>query len=408
MELYVRFRVRSEEECMQLIESLFKNPNGEVKEFFYSNMKKMQGDEGISDLAQGDVQESYKDFVGEQTEQEERLKQEKQPEQESYDYPVGEQTEQEEQMEQEQQPEQESYDYLVGEQTEQEERLEQEKQPEQESYDYPVGEQTEQEEQMEQEQQPEHYEDSNSNTATQEVAVDVEGTDVTDQDIKSELNELAKKAKSFEDFVEIVADWLRLERQKEFFKVLIQIASSEERPTWNQIEQDFKLEALDREYSEWKKICTGKIVKEKTGYTLLKFVKILIKYKVGFEKEGKIEPFDLQPLNTEIVKFKKALKEVDRDSPIEIRIKPILEAMGLKEQTPRDEQLILNFISSAMQKNLGGKSFSDIATEIGVHPSDILDTQMTVSKLVNQFMWTYANQKMRVMEFLQKIQLAVM
>ena len=76
-----------------------------------------------------------------------------------------------------------------------------------------------------------------------------------------ELEKIAKKASSFEDFAKLVAEWLEMDKRQEFFKNLVIVSAEIDKITWKELEKALKHKNIF--YTQWDKIWSGQQVSEK-------------------------------------------------------------------------------------------------------------------------------------------------
>ncbi len=386
-------------------------------------------------------QESEENENSEQTEQEsEEIENSEQTEQESEENENSEQTEQEsEENENSEQTEQESEENENSEQTEQEsEESENSEQTEQESEENENSEQTEQEsEEIENSEQTEKTRKKNGRPATKKK----EATKTESKIINiPELKEIAEKATSFDNFAELIAKWLEMDKRQEFFKNLIIVSADVDKITWKELEKALKNNNIA--YTQWDKIWSGQQVSEKLkekSVTMLPLLNAIVEYK-GYsfkqkeeqsEKEKSTEqsteeatenaeenseeanetvfsrPRVKMECMPEIKDFEETLASVDKTQPVEERVRYVLEAMGLSELPAKEQKQIIEIASTAVRK--GRMAFDIIFVEAKIPIEQTMTARMTFSKFVNDFVQKYeSDRKVKLLTFLSELQKIIM
>lgn len=256
-----------------------------------------------------------------------------------------------------------------------------------------------------------------------------------------EIEEFSKKATSFSDFVDLVVDWLKMERpeSKKFFKELIFAGTMVENISWKDLKNALKERKVV--YAEWDKIQASKHVSERLkeySVTILPLVNILVQYKdysfnteetkelVEEVKEETIEEFtkEVKEINAgiqfkapktrirmegmpEIPEFEEVLGSVDMSNPIEKRVEYVLDAMGLKALDVREQNQILELASTAVKK--GKMSFDIIFVDSNIPLEQTMNARMSFSSFVNNYIQKYDKaRRIRLLDFLLELQKVVM
>ena len=424
----------------------------EIIELNYGkNLNEYEEDETVQVETEFDSeQESLESENSERTEQEsQESENSKQTEQESEESENSGQTEQEsEENENSEQTEQESEENEDSEQTEQEsEESENSGQTEQESEENENSEQTEQEsEEIENSEQTEQESEEIENSEQTEKTRKKNGRPVTKKKEPTkteskvinipELKEIAEKATSFENFAELIAKWLEMDKRQEFFKNLIILSADVDKITWKELEKALKNNNIA--YTQWDKIWSGQQVSEKLkekSVTMLPLLNAIIEYK-GYsfkqkeeqsEKENSAEQAtenvekNLEEANEtvfskprvkmecmpEIKEFEETLASVDKTQPVEERVRYVLEAMGLRELPAKEKKQIIEIASTAVRK--GRMAFDIIFVEAKIPIEQTMTARMTFSKFVNDFVQKYENgRKVKLLTFLSELQKIIM
>lgn len=96
----------------------------------------------------------------------------------------------------------------------------------------------------------------------------------------SELEEIAKKATSFENFAKLVAEWLEMDRRQDFFTNLVIVSAEVDKITWKELEKALKDKNVV--YTQWDKTWSGQQVSKKLkeySATMLSFLNATKQYK---------------------------------------------------------------------------------------------------------------------------------
>lgn len=251
------------------------------------------------------------------------------------------------------------------------------------------------------------------------------------------LEEIAKKATSFEHFVKLVAEWLEMDMRQEFFENLVIVGTEIEKISWKELEQTLKDKGIF--YSQWDKIWITQQVSKKLkvySITILPLLNVMVQYKdysFSFEQsnedpteqatEEKIsaitEEFTGKVEETTIKKrvkmecmpaiphFEEALGSIDKTQPIEDRVKHVLIAMGLEKKNAQEQQEIFEIANTAVR--LEKMAFDIIFLKANIPMETSINARMTFSKFINDFVITYNSDKeVKLLVFLKQLQDIVM
>ena len=344
-----------------------------------------------------------------------------------------------EESENSEQTEQESEESEDSEQTEQEsEESENSEQTEQESEESEKFEQTEQEsEETGNSEQTGKTRKKNGRSATKKK----KSTKTESKIINiPELKEIAKKATSFDNFAELIAKWLEMDKRQEFFKNLIIVSADVDKITWKELEKALKDNNIY--YTQWDKIWSGQQVSEKlkeNSVTMLPLLHAIVEYKeYSFkqteeysEKENSTEqateeatenaeenseeanetvfsrPRVKMECMPEIKEFEETLASVDKTQSVEERVRYVLESMGLSELPAKEQKQIIEIASTAVRK--GRMAFDIIFVEAKIPIEQTMIARMTFSKFVNDFVQKYeSDKKVKLLTFLSELQKIIM
>lgn len=261
-----------------------------------------------------------------------------------------------------------------------------------------------------------------------------------------ELEEIAKKSTSFEDFVKKVAEWLEITTNRlVFFESLIEaaVAAAEEVDTmsWKEIEKILKDKGVV--YKNWDRIWTGNTIAQKLKYTttLLPFVYAMTTYKnysfgnsqisqdivaVEDSKEDSVEEehpvaeivptVEEQPVQSEEVPNGtiEDLSSTVGMTPAEIidnmreildgdakTVEDVLSAMGSESLPPMEQNAILEIANVAVQcSSVSDVMLEDIFSRTNIPEEKWLFARLSFSKFINEFF----SEKVRLIDFLAALQ----
>ena len=255
-----------------------------------------------------------------------------------------------------------------------------------------------------------------------------------------ELEEIAKKATSFEHFAELVAEWLEMDKRKELFANLVIVSADVDKITWKELEEALKCKNVL--YTQWDKIWSGKQVSkklEKYSATIVTFLNTTRKYKeYSFKKaeehftkensnvketkktmpnvEEKAEeaidsvvskPRVKMECMPEIKDFEEILASVDKTQPVEERVCYVLRAMGLNNLNEKEQKQIVEIASTAVKKEK--IAFDIIFVEANLPIEQTMEARMKFSKFVNDFAQKYEDgKKVKLLTFLSELQKIIM
>jgi len=255
-----------------------------------------------------------------------------------------------------------------------------------------------------------------------------------------ELEEIAKKAASFEDFAKLVAEWLEMDKRQEFFKNLVIISAEIDKITWKELEKALKCKNIF--FTRWDKIWSGQQVSEKLkehSVTTLSFLNTTRQYKeysfkqvkkhsaeensteqVRKETTKNVEekaddsnesvipkPRLKMECMPEIKEFEETLASVDKTQPVEDRVRYVLKAMGLDKMSVKEQKQIVEIASTAVRK--GRMAFDIIFVETNIPIEQTMTVRMTFSKFINDFVQNYeSGKKVKLLTFLSELQKIIM
>lgn len=222
-----------------------------------------------------------------------------------------------------------------------------------------------------------------------------------------ELDEIAKKSTSFENFAELVSKWLEMDKRQDFFKNLIIVSSEVEKLTWKELEK--ALSAKGFPYINYDKIWSSKQVSKKLkdySLSILKLLKILRQYKEYSFDNTKDQPENKHTLvetrcMPEIKELENIFANVDKCSFINERVRYVLEAMGLNNLPIEDQELIVKIANNAIKKRELSYDTIFVGTDI---PQDMIKlSRLIFSAFINDFMQKYGSEKVQLLTFLLEL-----
>ena len=252
-----------------------------------------------------------------------------------------------------------------------------------------------------------------------------------------ELEEIAKKATSFEHFAELVAEWLEMDKRKKLFTNLVIVSAEVDKITWKELDKALKCKNVF--YTQWDKVCFGQQVSEKLKKypaTLLAFLKATRLYKeYSFKKADEhfirensnvqevkkkvpnVEEKSEEPISSDVSKlmecmpeikdFEETLASVDKTQPVEERVRYVLRAMGLDNLNEKEQNQIVEIASTAVKKEK--ITFDIIFVEANLPVEQTMEVRMKFSKFVNDFVQKYeSGKKVKLLTFLSELQKIVM
>lgn len=242
----------------------------------------------------------------------------------------------------------------------------------------------------------------------------------------SELDKIAEKAVSFEDFAKLVAEWLEMNKRGEYFENL-ELASTEvNKICWKELEVVLSRKAVV--YSQWDKIWTSKQVSTKlseNSITILQLLKEVSKYKeytfehsrfpehvVQKEKKQDVvnETENFNEINVikmncmpDIKEFEEILATIDKMLSVEQKVRYVLAAMGLNEKSVEEQEILVKIVSIAVE--MENINLQRVFENAGIPDNDMLNVRMKLSEFINDFVKKYdKNRKIYVLTFLTDLQ----
>ena len=253
----------------------------------------------------------------------------------------------------------------------------------------------------------------------------------------SELEKIAEKSSSFEHFATLIAEWLEMDKRKDFFKNLIIVSTEVDKIRWKELEKALKSKRVV--YTQWDKAWVGQQISEKLNEyqaTMLSFLNTVRQYKDysfktfdeiskpedSTEQSEKIISEEIKKEETvveiqkprlkmecmpEIKEFEEVLASVDKSQSVDDRVRYVLNAMGLDKMSAKEQKQIIEIASTAVRK--GRMAFDIIFVEAKIPIEQTMEARVTFAKFINNFVQKYDNsKKVKVLAFLSDLQKIIM
>lgn len=234
--------------------------------------------------------------------------------------------------------------------------------------------------------------------------------------------EFAKKVNSYEEFVQLVVNWLELGNSQKFFEAIINVAERMESINWNNIKEKLNEKGVPyRQFAYMK--CNNQILakfddicdNKETKVTFLKLVEAIVSYKnYDFSNVSSDEKNDDNDVSIgkvrikmecmpEIPEFEEMLGTLDKTQPIEKRTKYVLDYMGLENRTIEEQHKIVEVVNIAMQ--LRDINRDSVLANLSSAPDEFaIDKWMSLSMFINYFVYQYdKSKKVKVEDFLKDL-----
>ena len=247
-----------------------------------------------------------------------------------------------------------------------------------------------------------------------------------------ELEKIAEKTSSFEHFATSIAEWLEMDKRKDFFKNLIIVSTEVEKIRWKELEKALKSKKVF--YTQWDKVWVAQQISEKLNeysVTPLSFLNTVRRYKdysfkdldeiskpedpivpsEEIRKEETVTEIQKPRLKMEcmpeIKEFEEVLASVDKSQSVEDRVRYVLNAMELSKMSDKEQRQIVEIASTAVRK--GRIAFDIIFVEAKIPIEQTMEARMTFAKFINNFVQKYdSSKKVKVLAFLSDLQKIIM
>ena len=250
-----------------------------------------------------------------------------------------------------------------------------------------------------------------------------------------ELEAIAQKATSFDNFVTLVAQWIQIGKRQDFFKNMVIASTEVDVVTWKNIENVLNRKKIV--FKQYDKLFSSNKISEKMkkySITLIPFLDILRKYKdypFNQEKETSVGENVSQAVNQapiqnleekisdesiiskprikmecmpEIQEFEETLESIDKTQAISERVRYVLKAIGLSKLPADQQRQIIEVASIAVKSNE-----MDLESIFNAYGGEYGETRMQFSKLINDYVKTHGgNEKVKILTFLSELQKVIM
>ena len=228
-----------------------------------------------------------------------------------------------------------------------------------------------------------------------------------------ELDEFAKKASNYKDFVSLVAEWINFGSRNNLFVDIAVAATQVEKISWNELSKKVFVTQTD-------KMQMGRNAShlfKKYSLSMLSFLKVLVKYDKNFSsiKEdvsgNEISESEGQNLQDVVLKdksvnnnvssgesmvkmhcmpriqsFESALESIDKTQPIEERVKKILTFMADGKKIENEIFIMVNTAITLKKIEL-----SVVFAKSGLNAKEYGSSWMMVSKFINDYVQQYVS-----------------
>lgn len=250
-----------------------------------------------------------------------------------------------------------------------------------------------------------------------------------------ELEAIAQKATSFDNFVTLVAQWIQIGKRQDFFKNMVIASTEVDVVTWKNIENVLNRKKIV--FKQYDKLFSSNKISEKMkkySITLIPFLDILRKYKdypFNQEKETSVGENVSQAVNQapiqnleekisdesiiskprikmecmpEIQEFEETLVSIDKTQAISERVRYVLKAIGLSKLPADQQRQIIEVASIAVKSNE-----MNLESIFNAYGGEYGETRMQFSKLINDYVKTHGgNEKVKILTFLSELQKVIM
>lgn len=250
-----------------------------------------------------------------------------------------------------------------------------------------------------------------------------------------ELEAIAQKATSFDNFVTLVAQWIQIGKRQDFFKNMVIASTEVDVVTWKNIENVLNRKKIV--FKQYDKLFSSNKISEKMkkySITLIPFLDILRKYKdypFNQEKETSVGENVSQAVNQapiqnleekisdesiiskprikmecmpEIQEFEETLASIDKTQAISERVRYVLKAIGLSKLPADQQRQIIEVASIAVKSNE-----MNLESIFNAYGGEYGETRMQFSKLINDYVKTHGgNEKVKILAFLSELQKVIM
>ncbi len=218
-----------------------------------------------------------------------------------------------------------------------------------------------------------------------------------------ELQEIAKKSTSYDDFVRLVTEWINFSRRNDKFIHIVQTATKLDEFTWDDLEAKLSLKGISINISDrnlMSKVVTEKLKGSKNPLRILELVKAITLYK-NYEFANQMvnsENTNVKEKHPAYSIFENIFNEVDKATPIETRIRKVLVAMGANAFGEDSFEKICKDLSEMML-------MKDIDVEKSISDNE---ERMRIFTLVNSFVSKAGGSRIKVVDFIKVLQQGIL
>lgn len=227
-----------------------------------------------------------------------------------------------------------------------------------------------------------------------------------------DLNQIARKSNSYEEFIQKVADLLKLANRRELFVKSVGIASElKGRISWPNIADKLTIENFNVNDYE-RGFCNKRVSAAFKGTIgLMQLIKQIIEYRnYGFSNKEQLtsgEPVTQQGI-FDLPCFQELIDCVDDTQPVDERVRTLLNAIGLNQRTGEEQHRILEVVNMAIK--MKDIDFDAIGEKLEISTEDISGARMILSELLNVYIASNAPSvgKIKAIDFLKELQKVIM
>lgn len=234
------------------------------------------------------------------------------------------------------------------------------------------------------------------------------------------LDQIAKKANSFDDFIIKVGKWLDMQTLQDTFENIVQVSCTMKDISWNEIEKELGERKIP--FNSYIKMKISKKITAKlklNGYfmRILTFIQALINYRDYQFAEEKDDEEETQTTTASTVKmncmpyvesFYKALQDAKKLDSVEDKVSYIINVMAiLPDYTTNYVEKVVSIVNAAMKEdNIDwDRIFDSISIPVDERDGD----RMMLSKFINDYLKKYGySEPIKTTDFLRDLKKALL
>ena len=243
-----------------------------------------------------------------------------------------------------------------------------------------------------------------------------------------ELEKIAEKATSFDQFATDLAKWFEMGKRENFFTQLVIISAEVKKINWKELDTELKKRKIF--YSQWDRVWAGRQVSAKLkaySGTMLSFLKTVRLYKnflygknedlstksndiiINNDEENIPRPRIKMDCMPEIKEFEEILASVDKTQSIIDRVRYVLNSMGLNKLAEEPQNYIVEIANTAVRKEKINLDTIFVDANINIPIEKTLEARMTFYDFINNFARKNGNAKdIKLLSFLSELQKIIM